>query len=129
MAEQAWKWWSGSNNELYANGPFLTREEAIDALCDEGGFIVEAQQGAVRFSAKRLLDDQYFEDEDGFDFENVEPDRIGNPAEIARADEELQALLDGWVNKWRHTFVTPNLFVAQRNEERIPAGENDHDQL
>lgn len=118
---QQWKWWSGSNDELYTNGPFATKEEAVAELDGGGGYIVEAVSARVRFSAARLIDQQYFEDDDYFSGEHGEPDRIGDGELIAQADAELQAALDAWLGKWRHTFVTPEMFANSRNHESIPA--------
>lgn len=114
-----WGWRSGPNNEYYTNGPFADRADAVAALDGERGYIVEAVQGAVRFDAERLINDQYFEDDSNFDFDNMEPDRTGGGDVADAADAELQALLDGWVARWRHTFVTPNMFAATRGEEFV----------
>lgn len=113
-----WAWWSGPDDEYYRNGPFATREEALVELDEEGGYIIEAQMNAVTFSADMLINNQYFEDE-GFDFDNCEPDRIGGADAIGAADAELQALLDGWLDRWRHTFVAPNMFAGSRNGECV----------
>jgi len=32
MTHQEWKWYSGSNDEEFSNGPFDTREQAIAEL-------------------------------------------------------------------------------------------------
>lgn len=115
-----WKWWSGSNDEFYTNGPFDTREEAIEELDGQGGYIVEAVRDKVQFSAKRLIDQQYFEEDDYFSYEHGEPDRVGEKELIAQADMELQAALDVWLDKWRYTFVTPEIFANSRNHESVP---------
>lgn len=120
MAKDVWGWWAGANEEFFAyGGPFPTRDEAIDAGRDgadgEGFWIVEAVQQEVRFSGEALIEAQYFENDDYFG-EDADPDRLG---ESSAADAELQALLDVWTEKWRHTFVTPNMFAAQRSLEFV----------
>lgn len=117
--KQVWAWWSGGDGEWFTNGPCATREEAIGELCGEGGHLVEALAGVVHFSAERLIADQYFEDDQGFDYDHSEPDRVGGADVIAAADAELQALLNGWLARWGHTFVKPSLFAATRNAEYV----------
>ncbi len=122
MGEPIWKWFSGTSDEFYENGPFATKQEAVAELDGYGGFIIEAvQRDNVRLSASRLIEDQYFEDDDDFDFDHAEPDRVGKKEDVEAADAELQALLDGWCAKFGHTFVRPNLFLKSRNHEEIPA--------
>lgn len=116
-----WVWWSGSNEEFFSNGPFETRDEAVDALEEERGFVIHALPYALNFSARRLLDDQYFECEDYFSGEHGEADRVGKPEGIAEADAELQSLLDAWVAKWKGTFVAPEMFAASSPAEFIEA--------
>lgn len=115
MADK-WFWYSGSNDEFYQNGPFATREEAIDELYGEGGYIVEAKPQKVAFSAVRMIDDQYFDCEDYFSGENNEPDRKGK---FEEANAELQSLINEWLVKWEDTFVQPEIFAATRSEEYI----------
>ena len=111
------KWYSGSTEEYFQNGPFDTRQEAVDALDGEGGWIIEAETYAIAFSAQRLIEDQYFEDNGIFDWDHLEPDRLQGAVE---ADVELQQLLDDWLDKWRHTFVQPNMFCRHGVAEFIP---------
>jgi hypothetical protein len=116
-----WCWWAGRDEEWFTEGPFKSREEAVEAgegIAEDYGLdqfcIIEAVQGAVSFSAERLIEAQYAEDDDNFDYDHSEPGRLGDHA---AADAELQALLDAWTDKYRHTFVTPGLFLKQRNRE------------
>jgi hypothetical protein len=118
--EPAWQWFSGANDEWYSNGPFDTRDEAIEALEGEGGFIIEAQKQRVRFTASGLIDDQYYDADDLFSYDHGdEHDRIGGADLIAAADAELQALLDAWTARWQHTFAAPTIFAATRNAEQV----------
>ena len=116
-----WVWWSGSNEEFFSNGPFATRDEAVDALDEERGYVIEAVPYALKFDASRLLEDQYFECEDYYSGEHGEADRVGKPEEIAEADAELQALIDAWTAKWKHTFVAPEMFASSNPAEFIEA--------
>lgn len=114
------EWWAGKSEEYFGLGPVATREDAIaEGRADDPGagfFIIEAAVHKVRFSADRLIEDQFFENDDLFDCDHVEPDRLGDHA---TADAELQVLLDGWVEKHRATFTQPNMFRASRNLEWI----------
>ncbi|MBB5697027.1 hypothetical protein [Sphingomonas yantingensis] len=117
----AWKWWAGRDEEWFDVGPCDTREQAIEeghASHEDGFHIIEALPGDLKFSAARMIDDQYYEADDLFDFDHTEPDRSGPHQE---ADAELQALLDAWTEKWGHTFVTPTMFRATRNGEHVRA--------
>jgi len=120
-----WQWWAGNNDEWYGSGPHASREEAIaeGRTCygpEDTLHIIEAVRHDVRFTGSRLIEDQYFEADDLFDFDNTEPDRVGGADEIAAADDELQALLDAWTARWRHTFADPTIFAASRNHEVLP---------
>lgn len=112
-------WWSGSNEEYFTNGPFDTREDAVAALDGEGGYVVKAALMPITFSAASLIDDQYFECDDYFSGEHGEPERVGFGDAVALADAELQALLDAWTARWRHTFNQPEMFGRMGEVEYI----------
>lgn len=120
-------WWFSQDGDLFSDGPFETRLAAINAGADmlsgEEFHILEGslESAPFKLSAERLLDDQYFENENLFSTIDgaTEPDRQGGHA---AADKELQALLDGWLAKHGKTFVQPTVFAWTRNEEVIPAG-------
>lgn len=113
--DEQWFWYSGSNDEWYNSGPFKTRDEAVAELDGYGGFVIEARKQRLTFSAKALIEAQYYEADDLFSYDNGdEPDGPGDEAEA-----ELQALLDAWTDKWRTRFTQPSLFAASRNAERI----------
>lgn len=117
-----WQWWSGPNEEWYPNGPFATRDEAVAALDGAAGYVTEALPPApIHLSAEQLLEDQFFENNDHFDFDHAEPDRRGDDAAIVAADAELQVLLDRWCDRAGHTFARGNLFVGQRNGQHVDA--------
>lgn len=113
-------WWAGRFNDYFTEGPFETRDEAFEAARDafeDDFYITQAETCSIHFSASRLIDDQYVENDDLFDCEHGEPDRLGGSA---AADAELQALLDAWLEKHEATFATPNIFAWARNEEYFP---------
>lgn len=125
MKQDNWQWWSGTNDEYFTNGPFKCREDAIEALDGDGGYIVEAERYPIRFNVDRLIDHQYFECDDYFSGENVEPARAGSEEFVAAADSELQQALDTWLVKWAASFVQPEMFCRQRNDEYIPADDEE----
>ena len=123
-----WKWWAGRNEEWMTVGPCDTREEAISEAIDdigegEGDFIViEAIMHEISISASDVIDRCYdvWADGDMFSHEHDGPEPQGSKQDQKAAEADLQAALDAWVSKWRHTLPTPNMFAAQRNEETIP---------
>lgn len=116
------KWWAGSNDEFFTEGPLDSRDDAIaegrGQFGEDGFYICEAEQQPFSLDAQRLLDSQYFEQDDLFDYDHSEPGRKGDHA---AADAELQALLNAWCDKHRDTFITPSLFLWSANHEHIPA--------
>lgn len=120
--DAGWQWWSGSSDEWYEYGPFETREQAISELVGSEGFVAEClPAGDVSFSAQELIENQFLEDNDAFDFERSEPDRVGSSKAIDAADAELQGLLDAWCARHAKTFARGNLFAGTRNVERVEA--------
>jgi hypothetical protein len=121
-----WRWYGGDNDEFYNVGPCATREEAIaEARARYGAdvrlYVVEGAPQALQPPDAEDVILHYLEGsaQDGFDAEHRECDREGGADQVRAADEELQELLNGWLDRWRHTFATPNLFAACRNEEVI----------
>jgi hypothetical protein len=116
-------WWASRDADFYTCGPAPTREviilEGRDDFDGEGFHIIEAGTQPLTFSASRLIDDQYFEQDELFSIEGDGADRRGNSA---AADAELQEMLDAWLVRHADTFVSPTIFAWSRNEELIPAG-------
>lgn len=123
-------WYAGESDEYYTEGPFPSRQDAIEAgraEFDGGGFwVCKAQKQEVRFCAKTLIEDQYHENDDLFDYENSNgPERKG---EHEAADVELQTLLDQWTTRWKDTFAQPTLFYQSFSDEYIEGtGEEEED--
>jgi hypothetical protein len=119
--EQEWKWYSGSNEEEFSDGPFDTREQAIAALDGYAGFVVLARKVPLRLSG-------YF-DADTF-LENAEDaahdacNEDGDPVFDISSDqqEDLQARIRAAIEAWQYahnlTFM-PWAFNGTKNLERI----------
>ena len=128
MAESNEGWWAGRHEEWMTIGPVPTKEDAIvdaraDDLGEHGFWIMRAATKTIAFDVKRLIDDQYFEDEDSFSYENgSEPERRGNHEE---ADAELQAFLNDWLTEHSDTFVQPTIFAWTDDREFVPADQED----
>lgn len=129
MTDTKWSWWAGADEEYLTIGPCATKEEAIEeALSDigegEGDFIVlEAVIQEISLSASAILDNAYehwSDCSDLFSMEHDAPEPRGSKEDQKAAETELQALLDAWVAKWRHTLPEPTVFAASRNQETIP---------
>lgn len=120
MTDNDWKWYSGSNDEEFHNGPFDTREEAVDALDGYGGFVIEARKDDLRlssyFHAETLLEGA---EEDAYDLSD-EGDLIFDISDDQECDLQarVRAAIDTWQDAHGLRFV-PFLFTASRNEERI----------
>lgn len=123
-----WSWWAGRDEEWMTVGPEATREDAIAQAIDdigegEGDFtVMEARMHAIYFDAASIIDNAYegwADNCDLFSSEHDAPEPQGTKEEQMVAEDELQALLDAWVDKHRHTFPTPNMFAATRNQEWI----------
>lgn len=129
MASEAqWFWWAGRNEEWLNVGPERTREDVIAAAISdigegEGDFIVlEGVMHEISLSASTVIDNAYEhwgDDSDLFSMEQDPPEPQGSKEDEAAAEAEMQAFLDAWVAKWRHTLPTPNMFAATRNQETV----------
>jgi hypothetical protein len=128
MNKTDWAWWAGRDEEWMTVGPVSTRENAIAQARDdigegEGDFtIMEACMHAISLDAASILDNAYndwADNGDLFSSEHNAPEPQGTKEEQKAAEIELQVLLDAWVDKHRHTFPTPNMFAATRNQEWI----------
>jgi len=117
-------WWSGRDEEFFTNGPCDTREQAIEELWGEGGYVIEAETQKVSFQGNRMIADQYMDCEGYFSGEHGEPDRKGDHV---AADAELQAFLDDWATRWQDTFVAPEMFAKSSPAEFIPGTETVND--
>ena len=120
-APESAKWWASLSDEWFTGGPFDTRDQAIEegeGLAIEAGqakfWVAHAAPFEISFDAQRIIESQYFENEDLFSCEyGIEPDRLdGHEA----ADAELQELLKDWIARHSSTFVQPTLFSWCRTE-------------
>lgn len=125
-----WQWWAGRDEEYFTSGPFTSRDWAIaqgqNDFCDDDTFLIcEAQSHDLNLSAERLLDDQYFEDSEMFDYDNAEPEWRCPPEARKVASAALQAALDQWVAEFGHCLNTPNMFANVRNHETVEVKHDD----
>lgn len=126
--ESEWSWWAGRSTDWMDLGNYSTREDAIiggkDSLGEGGGdfIIMEATMGILSMRADDILERFMDHVSDNHELYTGEGDycaRDGDKGFIAQADAELQVLLDGWMEKWRHTFTSPDAFVSTRNQETV----------
>jgi hypothetical protein len=115
----SFQWWAGDNEEVYRYGPHKSRQAALDDASGnmepgQAAFVIEAITGALNFDARRVIEHLLDSSEDLYG-ESADPDRDGTPAAIKLANDELQTLLDGWLDKHRHTFTEPDKFEVSRN--------------
>lgn len=121
MAER--QWWASRDEEYCTEGPFRCRDDAIDAGREEWGYdgfyVMEVTPQVLRLDALKLLDNQYFDADDLFDIDHVDPDWVRSvpKEERDRAVLDLQALLNEWVEKNGHMLHQPNLFAETHSTE------------
>lgn len=129
MSKPDWAWWAGKDEEWMTVGPCPTREDAISEFIDDigegegDGIVIEAVMSTLSLDAASILDNAYEHWSDCGDLFSHEygdaPEPQGSKEDQKAAEVELQALLDTWFDKWRHTFPTPNMFASTRNREVI----------
>ena len=119
--EQEWKWYSGSNEETFSDGPFDTREQAIDALDGYGGYIVLARKVPQRlsqfFHADTFLENA---EDSAYDMANEDGDPLFDISSDQQADLEarVRAAIEAWQYAHNLTFM-PWAFNGTKNLERI----------
>jgi hypothetical protein len=126
--EQEWKWFSGSNEEEFSDGPFDTREQAIAALDGYAGFVMLARKVPLRlsgyFDADRFLegaeDSAYDMANSAYDMANEDGDPVFDISSDQQADLEarVRAAIEAWQYAHNLTFM-PWAFNGTKNLERI----------
>ena len=117
-----WKWWSGTNDEWYSQS-HETREEAIQSLEGEGGYIIEARQDPVPLSGYFRADD-FLERADetlsGSDLGHPDGDILFecSPEQERDLEARVRAAIDAWQEANGLKFV-PAMFTASRNAEYV----------
>lgn len=119
--EQEWKWYSGSNEEEFGNGPFDTREQAIAELDGYDGFVMLARKVPLRLSGYFDVETLLESAEDAtYDMANYDGDPIFDVSKDQQ--EDLQARVRAAIEAWQYahnlTFV-PWAFTESKNLERI----------
>lgn len=114
MADDKWEWWAGLNEEFYTIGPFDEKAHAInDGIVEfesEPFYVTCATRPPFSLDARALIEAQYYERDELFDYDHSEPGRQGSVADNDDADNALQVALDQWVHDYGHTYVQPTLF-------------------
>jgi hypothetical protein len=123
-SDKPYRWYhgAGSTPDAYTGGDFATREEAVadgQAYYEGDVFsIVEAQKGAFSVPTASDLMAYWLEcwDDDDMGGEDACEWR-GKPDQVKAAEADLQALLDGWVERHGAIIPEPWCFNDTRNEE------------
>ena len=122
---QEWKWYSGSNDEEFSNGPFDTREEAVAELDGWGGFVVMARKVPQRLAGYFDVDTFLEEAEEAaYELCNENGDPLFDVTK--EQSEDLQARVRTAIQDWQDTHdltFVPWAFTGSSNLENIPEDE------
>ena len=122
MSDQLeWKWYSGTNDENFSNGPFDTREQAVAELDGYGGYVVLARKVPLRLSEYFDVDTLLENAEDvAYDLCNEDGDPLFDVSKEQSKDLQarIRAAIDAWQYAHNLTFV-PWAFTGTKNLERI----------
>jgi len=123
MSDNGWQWWSGTNAEWYTDW-HDTRDEAIESLNGEGGYIIEGRRDPVSLSAYFDADDFLTRaDEDLSDSDIGHPDGDVlfecTPEQERDLEGRVRAAIDAWQEANDLKFV-PAMFTVSRNAQYIP---------
>lgn len=123
--QNEWKWYSGSDQEAFTDGPFDTREQAIAELDGHGGYVIMARKFPLRlskyFDAAGFLEDA---EEAVYDLCNEDGDPIFDISNNQHADLEarVRATIEAWQDESGLTFI-PWGFSGVKGLERIQGDE------
>jgi len=122
-----YKWWYGPNEELFTEGPFDTRDAAVDfALSNDGGVVVEARKSEVSLSSYIDVDDileqaeERSADDHGW-MEDCNPLFDLSSDDINSLERYMRGAVDKWQSDRELTFV-PRVFSEVRNTTFVKAG-------
>ena len=121
MTQPDWKWYAGSNEEGFHSDPFDTREEAIDALDGNRGFILEAHRRPLAlssyFDATRFLEDA---EESAYELANPDGEPLfeATNTQIEDLEERVRKAIDQWQESHNMVFISW-YFSQSRNLEFI----------
>ena len=116
-----WKWYSGTNDENFSNGPFDTREQAVAELDGYGGYVVQARKVPLRLSGYFDVDQLLGSAEDVvYDQCNENGDPLFDLTDEQSKDlqDRIRAAIDEWQDAQSRVFV-PWAFSETKNLERI----------
>lgn len=120
-----WKWYAGSNEETFSEGPFDTREQAISALDGYGGYVILARRVPQRlsqfFDADTFLENA---EDSACDMANEDGDPLFDISSDQQADLEarVRAAIEAWQYAHGLTFE-PWSFTGTKNLERVEGDE------
>lgn len=118
-----WKWYAGSNEEEFHSGPFDTREQAVLALDDESGYVIEAYKANINLAGyfDPILFLEQAEDSCLDLVGDSEPLFDVSPTHIADLKLRVQAAITAWQQENNLVFI-PWSFGGSRNLEWISNG-------
>jgi hypothetical protein len=140
-----WKWFSGLDEEFFTEGPFDTKEEAIQEALDNDAFntffdeatgewmaalfVIEAQREQVRMSQfvtplsiARILEDAGEEIDKESPFYGDFDDSLLFSSITAEQEDDLKQFICDAIDNWQdsHGLVfEPKTFTRSRNMEEI----------
>ncbi len=117
-------WYAGLTEEyMNIGGPFETREEAIDAgrheMCGDSFYICEAALYGWRAPDADSVMDAWIEDHDELWWEDGFSGFDGKADAEVCAAEDLQAVLNEWLQRHRSMLPTATAFCFEANGEWI----------
>jgi hypothetical protein len=118
-----WQWYAGTNEEIFTEGPFDTRDEAEYAAVHEldGGFIVEALKANVQLADHIDIFHMLEAAEDSVSDLQGEGQQVLfdiSSEDVNRLEFEIHQAITVWQKKAGIVF-TPWCFTSQRNMEYI----------
>lgn len=115
------KWYSGPDDEMYSNGPFDTRDQAVAALDGYGGYVIMARKVPLRlshhFDAGNFLEQA---EEAVWDMANEDGDPLFDITSDQQADLEarVRAAIEAWQYAHNLTFL-PWAFTETKGLEKV----------
>ena len=116
-----WKWYAGSNEETFHSGPFDTRQEAVDALDGEGGYVIEALKLPMALASFFIVDDLLETAEElAYDMANEDGDPLFcvKPELANELEQQVRETIRAWQSQNNLVFI-PWMFSHSRNLEPI----------
>ena len=109
MTKSNWAWYAGRSEDEFQSGPFSSREEAVEALEGEPGFIIEAYKKPIElaqgFDAATFLDEceEHFCD---LSNEYGEPLFDTTAAQQNDLERRVREAISGWQEEHKLVFFS-----------------------